>query len=164
MFNEIVVVAVSPFQRAGKEADKNGMANVYLKCIAGKTPNQAQVVAGTVAEKAGLTVGKTLLVMIDEGKTDPVYGRQFSHTVLGEVKPNEILGLQRELGKPLVIDTTTGAANANADADAAAALSLVTTTAPGEGEGELGANDGADAEAEQPAPPVVNKAAAKAGK
>ena len=163
MFNEIVVVVVSPFQRVGKEADKNGIANVYLKCIAGKTPNQAQVVAGTVAEKAGLTIGKTLLVMVDERNPDPTYGRQFSHTVLGEVKPNEILGLQKELGKPLVIDTTADTTVNPGAEQAAAALSLITSETPGEEGGELGAEDELNAGELQAAPPV-NKAAAKAGK
>ena len=111
MLNEIIVVAVSPFNKAGSEADKNGLMNVYLTPIAGKIPNQAMVVSGTVAQKAGLVVGTTLMVMISERASDPVYGRQFNHTVLGPVTPGEILGLRKELGAAIVVDTTTEGAN-----------------------------------------------------
>lgn len=109
MLNEIVVVVVGKFSKPGSEADKNGMENVYLTPIAGKMPNRAMVVAGTVAERAGLKVGSTLMVLIGERAADPVYGRQFNHTVLGEVKPQEILDLRKELGNALVIDVTDGA-------------------------------------------------------
>ena len=109
MLNEIVVVVVGKFSKPGSEADKNGMENVYLTPIAGKMPNRAMVVAGTVAERAGLKIGSTLMVLIGERAADPVYGRQFNHTVLGEVKPQEILGLRKELGSALVIDVTDGA-------------------------------------------------------
>lgn len=112
MLNEIIVVAVSPFNKAGSEADKNGLMNVYLTPIAGKIPNQAMVVSGTVAQKAGLVVGTTLMVMISERASDPVYGRQFNHTVLGPVTPGEILGLRKELGAAIVLDTTSANANA----------------------------------------------------
>lgn len=110
MLNEIVVAVVGKFSKPGSEADKNGMENVYLTPIAGKMPNRAMVVAGTVAERAGLKIGSTLMVLIGERAADPVYGRQFNHTVLGEVKPQEILGLRKELGSALVIDVTDGAA------------------------------------------------------
>lgn len=108
MFNQIGVFVVSPFAKAGSEADKNGIQNVYLKCIAGKVPNKALVVAGTVAQRAGMAVGQTLLIMVDEREPDAVYGRQFNHTVLGEVKPQEILGLRKDLGEPTIVDVNEG--------------------------------------------------------
>lgn len=128
MFNEIIAVVVSAFQKPGSEADKNGLQNVYLTPIAGKIPNQAMVVSGTVAQKAGLVVGSTLMVMVTERQSDPVYGRQFSHTVLGEVKPTDILNLRKELGAAVVIDTTTN--NANSAENAPAAPSLNTSGLP----------------------------------
>lgn len=108
MFNQIIVAVVGAFTKAGSEADKNGLQNVYLKCIAGKVPNKALVVAGTVAQRAGMAIGQTLLIMVDERESDPVYGRQFSHTVLGEVKPQEILGLRKDLGEPTIVDVNEG--------------------------------------------------------
>ena len=111
MLNEIVVVKVSAFQREGSLADKNGMANVYLTALAGKIPNKALVVAGTVAERAGLEIGKTCMVMITERDPDPQYGRQFNHTVIGEVEPSQILGYIKELGKSVVLDVNTSVAN-----------------------------------------------------
>ena len=113
MLNEIVVVVVGKFSKPGSEADKNGVENVYLTPVAGKMPNRAMVVAGTVAERAGLKIGSTLMVLIGERAADPVYGRQFNHTVLGEVKSPEILGLRKELGEALIIDVTNGAAGGN---------------------------------------------------
>ena len=104
MLNEVVVVVVSAFQGEQK-ADRNGKVNVWLTPVAGKIPNQALVVAGSVAEKAGLEIGKTLLVMVNEGVEDPQYGRQFNHTVLGTVAPMEIIGLRRDLGAASIIVT-----------------------------------------------------------
>lgn len=119
MLNEIVVVVVSAFQKPGAIADKNGIANVFLTPVAGKLPNQAMVVAGTVAEKAGLNIGSTLLVMITEKAPDETYGRQFGHTVLGPVAPTDILGLRKELGTALVIDTTNGSEATDDEAEGA---------------------------------------------
>jgi len=113
MFNQIIVAVVGAFTKVGSEADKNGLQNVYLKCIAGKVPNKALVVAGTVAQRAGMAIGQTLLIMVDERESDPVYGRQFSHTVLGEVKPQEILGLRKDLGEPTIVDVNEGAGTGN---------------------------------------------------
>lgn len=108
MLNEIIVVVVGAFAKAGSIADKNGIANVFLTPVCGKIPNKAMVVAGTVAEKAGLHIGSTLLVMVTEKEPDETYGRQFGHTVLGAVAPTEILGLRKELGAALVLDVTNG--------------------------------------------------------
>lgn len=109
MFNEVNVVVVSAFQ-GEKKTDTHGATNVWLTPVAGKIPNTAMVVAGTVAEKAGLEVGKTLLVMVNEGaerEVDGVMRRQFNHTVLGEVKPLEIISLRKttELGPATIVDT-----------------------------------------------------------
>lgn len=107
MLNELIAVVVSAFQGEQK-SDKNGKTNVWLTPVAGKIPSTAMVVAGTVAEQAGLAIGKTLLVMVNEGEEREVDGqklRQFNHTVLGEVKPMEILGLRKELGIADIINT-----------------------------------------------------------
>ena len=59
--NELVLVKTNLFKKEGMEADKNGMNNVFLEPIAGKMPNQAMVVAGTVAESNGLVAGNLQL-------------------------------------------------------------------------------------------------------
>ena len=115
MFNSTVVVKVSPFQKEGKLADKNGLPNVYLTAIAGQIPSTAQVVSGTVAERAGLKIGGTFLVMVSEGKEDAQYGRQFNHTVIGEVAAMEVVTLQKELGRPSVLDTKASVTNPDDD-------------------------------------------------
>ena len=164
-WNEIVVVVCSAFQKPGSLADKNGIENVFLTVVAGKIPNQAIVVSGTVAEKAGLTIGSTKLVMVNERDEDPVYGRQFSHTVLGDVAPSEILGLRRELGNPVVVDTTGTEGNPEgaAGAGSAAKPQLNTNTS--------GLPDGSEEDEEAKAERLLAeakaakkaKAAAKAG-
>ncbi len=180
MYNEITVVKVDYFKAKGnvQTFDTKGKPNVILVPVCGKIPNQAQVIAGSVAMNAGIllsdgSISSPLqMVHITEGKTDPTYGRQFNVSWLSEVSARDLSTHQREMGKGLV-ETTSVAAVANDPAQAAtaaAALSLITSGTPGE-EAEPGANDG-DAEpgaddelnaGEQPAPPV-NKAAAKAVK
>lgn len=106
MLNELVLVKVSDFKKEGAEADRHGVLNVYLQPIAGKIPNQAQVIAGTVAESNGLISGNLQLVLVNETAPDEEYGRQFSVTVLdGDIKGTEVLGYRKELGSALVLDT-----------------------------------------------------------
>jgi hypothetical protein len=107
MLNELLVVSVSAFQ-GEKKIDKNTKTNVWLTPIAGIIPTTAMVVAGTVAEQAGLEIGSTKLVMINETAEREVEGvmrRTFNYTVLGDVKPMEIIGLRKELGKAGTVDT-----------------------------------------------------------
>jgi hypothetical protein len=63
------------------------------------------VISGTVAQRAGLVIGETVQIMVDERDADPVYGRQFNHTRLGVVDMKEILGLRKELGTPVIVST-----------------------------------------------------------
>lgn len=115
MFNEIVAVVVSAFNKLDSLLDKNGKQNVFLTPVAGKIPNQAMVITGTVAEKAGIEIGKTLLIMIGEKDPDPKHGRQFNHTVLGEVKPTEILNVRKELGTAQIVHTSPEKEGGNPD-------------------------------------------------
>ena len=123
MFNELCLVKVSAFKKEGSEADRNGAINVYLTPVAGKIPNRAMVVAGTVAEGNGLKIGNLQLVLINEVAPDEEYGRQFTHTVLdGEVKGLESIGLRKELGGATVVDAGTVVDN-NDDTDPTLATS-----------------------------------------
>jgi len=108
--NGLVIVKVSEFQSTDttKLFDKNGVRNVWLTPIAGKMPNSALVIAGTVAAKENLTSGSTLLVSVAEREIDPEYGRQFGVTNLGAVPFADIVDLTLKLGNAEVIDTVKG--------------------------------------------------------
>lgn len=111
MINEFVLIAAAPFQpKEGSHTDKNGKQNIFLKPLAGKMPNKAMVLAGSVAEQAGILPGKVYLCMVTERNPDAQYGRQFSVTNLGEVAPKDILGQSKEIGAVTIIDVTGGAA------------------------------------------------------
>lgn len=86
-FNEMIVVTVTPYSGT-TTPDKNGLMPVMLQCIAGKMPNR-NVLAGTVAERAGFEVGKTYLVQVREQGEDKVFGKAYSF-----VKVSELDGLQ----------------------------------------------------------------------
>lgn len=107
--NELVMVAVSAFQKEGSLTDTNGKTNVWLTPVAGKIPNQSMVLAGTVAEKALLTIGGTFLVNVVEGEEDPEYGRQFNVVNLGAVPFTELISVAKQLGKGTVVITKAGA-------------------------------------------------------
>jgi hypothetical protein len=115
--NELVLVKVNDFRKEGQEADKNGVQNVFLEPIAGKMPNQSMVIAGTVAEAAGLISGNLQLVLVNEKAPDATYGRQFSVTVLdADVSGKDVVNYRKELGVALVIDTKTPAKPEGSDA------------------------------------------------
>lgn len=106
MFTEFAVVKVSPYL-GEKKADRHGVQNVWLTPLCGKIPNQAMVVAGTVAAQEGnkLESGKNYLISVTERDPDPVYGRQFNITVVTEVAGTEVFGYVKELGKAVVVAT-----------------------------------------------------------
>ena len=106
MFTEFAVVKVSPYM-GEKKADRHGVQNVWLTPLCGKIPNQAMVVAGTVAAQEGnkLESGKNYLISVTERDPDPVYGRQFNITVVTEVAGTEVFGYVKELGKAVVVAT-----------------------------------------------------------
>lgn len=113
--NELVLVKTNLFKKEGMEADKNGMNNVFLEPIAGKMPNQAMVVAGTVAESNGLVAGNLQLVLVNELAPSEQYGRQFSVTVLdGDIPGKDVIGYRKELGSAIVVDTKGAIAEAPA--------------------------------------------------
>jgi hypothetical protein len=107
-FESKVIVAVNNFTGSvdnPAQADKNGKMPVILNVVAGKMPNKAIVQSGTVAERAGLTVGKLAFIQVRETESDDKYGRQFNITKLGDVSPMEALQAEAMLGKPEVFQT-----------------------------------------------------------
>ncbi len=121
MYNEIVIATVDYFKATGNvlTQDKNEKPNVILVPICGKMPNQAQVLAGSVAIGNGIlnTDGsissKLQMLHITERPSHETYGRQFSVTKLGEVTPKELVGLQKELGKGFIEQTSVPAVMPN---------------------------------------------------
>jgi hypothetical protein len=112
IMNELVLVKVSLWNGENK-ADKNGVSNVYLRPIAGKMPNRAMVLSGTIAESEGLTPGIMALVQVTEREPNPEYGRQFGVSMLdGQISGKDIFLFTKELGKAVVVDV-----NAFDDAD-----------------------------------------------
>jgi hypothetical protein len=110
MYNKIVVARVEFFKAKGNVAtfDTKGAPNVILIPVCGTMPNQAQVIAGTVAlsnkliTTEGAIANPLVMVHVTEGKVDDTYGRQFSVGFLGEVKPMELPALLKDLGAGFV--------------------------------------------------------------
>jgi len=96
---------VNPVQFNTDVADKNGKLPVMLRPVAGKLPNKF-IIAGTIAENEGFSIGKTYLVQIMEREEDQIFGRQFTYQKLSEVtSPLEIILLQEKLGEGSIFDT-----------------------------------------------------------
>ncbi len=101
MFNETIVVTVTPFSGT-TTPDKNGEPSVMLQCIAGKMPNR-NVLAGTVANRAGFFEGKTYLANVRETGEDLDFGLQFNWLAIKEVTdPVDVVKLIKELGAPQI--------------------------------------------------------------
>lgn len=115
MWNEIVVCTVDFFKGKGnvQTFDTNQKPNVILVPLAGKIPNQAQVISGSVAMNSGILntdgtiASKLRMVHVTERKSDPVYGRQFSVADLGAVEARDLGGLLKDYGKGYVEQTST---------------------------------------------------------
>lgn len=101
MFNEMIVVAVTPFS-GSTSTDKNGKAPVMLQCIAGKMPNR-NVMSGTVAERAGIEIGKTYLMQVREQGYDKVFGPDYTFIKIKELFTGaDVAQTVKELSSPMV--------------------------------------------------------------
>lgn len=99
------VVKVNQFQgRADRPAtsDKNGFAPVILTAYNGIVPEKARVISGTVAHRAGLTVGKNYAVKITLARMDSQYGEQYQYDVVGELTTVETVTKLHEFGQGVV--------------------------------------------------------------
>lgn len=107
-FNSLFVATARAFNGSTDnpaEPDKNGMMPIILNVVAGKAPN-ARVLSGTVAERAGFTVGKSYLTSSTEGAPDPDYGRRFTFDAVKEVDAMEILSAADKLGEAVLVNVT----------------------------------------------------------
>lgn len=103
MFNEMIVVSVTPFS-GSTSTDKNNKSTVMLQCIAGKMPNR-NVLSGTVAERAGFEVGKTYLAQVREVGFDKDYGPDFNYIMVKElVTGKDIAETSKRLGAPEILN------------------------------------------------------------
>lgn len=103
MFNEMIVVAVTPFS-GSDSTDKNGEMPVMLQCIAGRMPNR-NVLSGTVARRAGFEVGKTYLVNVRQQGTDKEYGEDYTFIKIAWLESGlDIARTAKELGEAVVFD------------------------------------------------------------
>lgn len=101
MFNEMIVVSVTPFSGT-TSPDKNGKYPVMLQCIAGRMPNR-NVLSGTVADRTGVEIGRTYLMMVRESGFDTVFGTDFTFTKVKELMTGkDIIDACKELSKPEV--------------------------------------------------------------
>ena len=125
MYTSNAVVLVQSFQ--GKKdtpakPDKNGKMPVILVAVAGQVPSIGSVLSGTVAERAGLVVGKTHVVTFSEREADATYGRRINVANLGEVGPLEAVKAAKDLGAAEVVQLSSEiAAEATANNQAASA-------------------------------------------
>jgi len=101
MFNGLVVVNVRPFVNGS--ADKNGLEPKILNVLAGKAPNRT-VISGTIADSLGLEDNKAYLMQVRETEESPVYGRQFSFSVVSSLSGMEIIQTCKELGNAVIFD------------------------------------------------------------
>jgi hypothetical protein len=97
MFNETIVVSVTPFSGT-TTPDKNGERSVMLQCLAGRMPNR-NVLSGTVASRMGIEVGKTYLMNVRESGFDKQFGADFTFTKIKELEAGlDIAKTIKELG------------------------------------------------------------------
>lgn len=102
MLNEMIVVAITPFSGT-TSSDKNGEFPVMLQLLAGKMPNR-NVMSGTVAQRAGIEVGKTYLMQVRQQGTDKQFGEDFTFTKISELKTGkDIIEASRELEEPRIV-------------------------------------------------------------
>lgn len=102
MFNELIVVAVTPFSGTDTP-DKNGRMSVMLQCLAGTMPNR-NVLSGTVAERAGFEVGKTYVAQVREDGYDVQFGTSFTFVKVQELTTGaDTVESILKLGAPQII-------------------------------------------------------------
>ena len=85
--------------------DRNGLAPLLLKVVAGQMPNRA-IISGTIAQNEGFEPNKTYLCQYTEGEPSAEHGRQFRFTNLGEVSGLDVIKATKELGAAQVVDVT----------------------------------------------------------
>lgn len=179
MYNQRAIVRVEYFKAKGNvmTTDGKGLPNVILIPVCGKMPNQAQVLAGSIAignrilNEDGSISSNLQQVHITEGTPDPTYGRQFNVAWLSNVDPMQLDHYEEKLGKGIVeITKVSTVVTPNAGENVAAAENAAKGLTPKLNTSSLGedtdAGKGANAEENTPKvdekPQSAPKASAKA--
>lgn len=99
----MIVVAVTPFSGT-ISTDKNGEFPVMLQLLAGKMPNR-NVLSGTVAQRLGVEVGHTYLMMVRKQGEDKVFGEDFTFIKVRELNTGkDIIEASKELSEPQIVE------------------------------------------------------------
>ncbi len=109
-FSFVAVAQTKTFNKGGVESsvDKNGNLPIQLTVIAGKCPNRAIVMSGSVAIGLGIEAGNTYVLQANYRDTNE-YGENFSHTVLSKLSAIDLVQLPnfvKAYGQPQLVDTT----------------------------------------------------------
>ena len=88
--NQVFIATAKKFNRLGHQFDKHGLQNIVLVPLAGISPRNLNVIAGTVAEKEGFNANTTYVVrgLEQEPYTNPETGvttRSFNYTMIAEI-------------------------------------------------------------------------------
>ncbi len=102
MFNEIILVSVTPFSGT-LDADKNGLDPIMLQLIAGKMPNR-NTLSGTVAQRLGIKIGETYLMNVRENGEDIEFGRDFTFIKVKHLtEAEDIVRTANNLSSPQIV-------------------------------------------------------------
>lgn len=88
--------------------DKNGNLPIQLAVLAGKCPNRAIVINGSLAIGLGIGEKQTYILQINYRDTD-TYGDNWNHQVLSQLSAVDFIQLPKfvkEYGQPNVVDAT----------------------------------------------------------
>lgn len=84
------------------EPDENGHMPIILDVVAGSCPNK-RVLAGTVAMRAGMVIGKNYLCKVEE-IDETEYGRQFRYATVVELGVPHLLSSIKVFGPPILVE------------------------------------------------------------
>jgi len=107
-FQIVAVANTKTFNKGGAEAsvDKNGNYPIQLTVLAGRCPNRAIVMSGSVAIGLGIEAGNTYVLQVGFRDTNE-FGDNWNHTVLGKLTPIDLAALPtfvKSFGQPKLVD------------------------------------------------------------
>lgn len=104
--SHVFIATAKRFNKEGHEFDKNGKQNIVLIPLAGTSPRNMNVVAGTIAEREDLKVNTTYVVrgLEQEPYVNPETGlvtRSFNFNMIAEINAMDAFKMLQEgnLGK-----------------------------------------------------------------
>lgn len=105
MYNVIVKSSLFYGKDGNPTIDKRGKKSVIMSPVFGSMPKTAQVIAGTIAERLEMEVGKCYFVQIERIEDSDIYGPQFRHKMIGEISPLDLATKSfSSFGEPQIIE------------------------------------------------------------